>query len=397
MSMRWASAVSELPATTEALAAVYGEVREQLGGERADLVVAFVSPHHASSYDTIAGLLAAAFPGARVLGCSAGGVIGGGHEVEERPGFSLTAAALPDVKVTPLRAELGDVPAVDAGREAWDRWLGVAAIDDPHFVVLPDPFTFEPEALLGGLDKYYPTATKVGGLASGGRQGGANALWLDGATYRNGVVGVALTGDIAVDSIVAQGCRPIGNPMFVTRCRRNLLIDVDGRPVMDVLMELFQALPRRDQELLRHSLFLGVVMREDQQKYGHGDFLIRNILGQERESKGLVVGAVLREHQVVQFHLRDADTSRDDLVSMLDRYRRSGDEASSVAGALLFSCLGRGAHLYGQPDHDTSLFAEHLGARPLGGFFCSGEIGPVGGATFLHGYTSSFGLFRPKR
>jgi small ligand-binding sensory domain FIST len=107
----------------------------------------------------------------------------------------------------------------------------------------------------------------------------------------------------------------------------------------------------------------------------------------------MAVGALLEESSVVQFHLRDARTSADDLEAHLCRYR---DEAKDTPakGALLFSCLGRGVHLYGSADHDSHLFRHHLGEIPLGGFFCNGEIGPVQNKTFLHGYTSAFGLFR---
>ncbi len=394
--MKWASAVADDPIAESAVARAGESVATQLGGETPELLIAFSSAHHAASYDRIPLLLAERFPGALTLGCSAGGVIGGGREVEHRPGFSLTAASLPGVRVTPIRSSLVSVPEPEAGLEEWQATLGVPPTEDPHFVLLPDPFSFDPEGMLHALDSHYPAATKVGGLASGGREPGSNALWLGRDTHHDGMVGLALSGNVTVDSIVAQGCRPIGNPMFVTRCKQNLLIEVDGRPVAQALMDLVQTLPRRDQDLLRHSLFLGLVMREDQQEYHHGDFLIRNILGQERESKGLVVGALLHQHQVVQFHLRDADTSRDDLAAMLDRYGRD-HHGASPEGAMLFSCLGRGLHLYGRPDHDTDLYRERLGPSALGGFFCNGEIGPVGGTTFLHGYTSSFGLFRAKQ
>lgn len=394
--MKWSSAVADHSTTDDALDEVCAAVRSALGGASPHLLVLFASPHHEAAFADMPARLAREFPGAHLLGCSAGGVIGGAREIEHRPGLSLTAASLPDVRVAPFHIGRTELPSADDGLDVWESAIGASAAEDPHFVLLPDPFSFDSEQLLSALDAHFPAATKIGGLASGGRAPGSNALWLDGETYRSGLVGVALSGNVTVDSIVAQGCRPIGVPMFVTRCRQNLLLDVDGRPVMEVLMELFQALPRRDQELLRHSLFLGVVMRADQQEYRHGDFLIRNIMGQERESKGLVVGALLHDGQVVQFHLRDAETSHDDLAAMLDRYQHAG-AAATPAGALLFSCLGRGAHLYGRADHDTELFTQRLGTRALGGFFCNGEIGPVAGTTFLHGYTSSFGLFRAKR
>jgi small ligand-binding sensory domain FIST len=263
---------------------------------------------------------------------------------------------------------------------------------DAHFIVLADPFTFDAERFVREMDSRFPGGRVVGGLASGGREPGSNGLYLDGDVYRSGVVGVALAGAIDVDILVAQGCRPIGAPMFVTRCHQNVVDQLDGQRPYDVLTDLYQTLPRRDQDLFRHSLFLGMVMRP-QQEYQQGDFLIRNVLGLDRDSGVLVVGSLVEPNSVVQFHLRDAQTSTEDLDAVLSRYRNKGT-AEDAAGALMFSCLGRGAHLYGEADHDSKLVQRHLGPLALGGFFCNGEIGPVNGQTFLHGYTSSIGIFR---
>jgi small ligand-binding sensory domain FIST len=261
-------------------------------------------------------------------------------------------------------------------------------------LALADPFTFNPEPFLRDLDRVYPAGRKIGGLASGGRQPGENALFLGPETLGGGMVGVALSGDIQVDTIVAQGCRPIGQPMFVTKCQRNLIWELDGQPAVEILQSVYQQLDLADQALARRSLFLGVVMNEYQHEYRQGDFLIRNIVGMDPEHGVLAVGAILREGAVVQFHLRDAHTSAADLEQLLSAY--AGASAGlRPAGALLFSCLGRGMDLYGEPDHDTNAFRDHLGAVALGGFFCNGEIGPVQDSTFLHGYTSAFGLFKP--
>jgi small ligand-binding sensory domain FIST len=202
---------------------------------------------------------------------------------------------------------------------------------------------------------------------------------------------VALSGNLIVETIVAQGCRPIGTPLIVTRCRDNVIVEVDGRPPLLALHDLYESLDERDRELFRHSLFVGLEMREDQVEYREGDLLVRNLVGADADTGALAVGAPVKPMQVVRFLLRDARTATEDLTRLLER---SGARANPPAGALLFSCLGRGQHLFGRPDHDTDLFREKVGAVPLGGFFCNGEIGPVGGSTFLHGYTSAFALFR---
>jgi small ligand-binding sensory domain FIST len=272
---------------------------------------------------------------------------------------------------------------------------GAVADAQPHFVLLADPFTFDTEKFVRYLDGRFPDARKIGGLASGGRRPGENVLYCGEDVHRTGLVGVALDGDIELETIVAQGCRPIGEPMFVTRAQENLIYGLDGRPPIQVLEELYGRLAERDRELFRHSLFLGIVMKESSGVYRHGDFLVRNIVGIDAAKGMLAVGALVADGTIVQFHLRDAETSAADLETLLDRRRR--DAEAPPSGALLFSCLGRGRHLYGRPDHDTDVFRRYVGDVALGGFFCNGEIGPVGGTTFVHGYTSSFGLFRPRR
>ena len=213
--------------------------------------------------------------------------------------------------------------------------------------------------------------------------------------FRGGVVGLAVHGDIAVDTVVAQGCRPIGEPMLITACRQNVLLELDGKSALETLKELIGNLSERDRELAGHSLFLGVVtdqLKEDPQL---GDFLIRAIVGADRREGALAIGEILSEGHTVQFHLRDADTSSQDLEAMLTAYVGE-NSVPKEAGVLLFSCLGRGSFLYQCADHDTDMFRDKIGDMPLSGFFCNGEIGPVRGSTFLHTYTSSFGILRPR-
>ena len=392
--MKWASASSDEANLERALRRVASVVRAGLEGCRPDLLVAFVSAHHAAQFERVPKLLAEELPGALLLGCSAGGVIGGGREIEQRPGVSLSAAFLPGVTITPLRLDNDGLPSPHADAGAWQRLLGVDPASAPHFVLLPDPFTFDVESLIRGLDRAYPGNTTVGGIASGGRQPGANALFLGERVHRSGLVGLALSGNVAVDTIVAQGCRPVGDPMFVTACERNVVRALDGEPPLKVLQALHDRLEPRDRQLARHSLFLGIVMKEDRQEYRQGDFLIRNLIGIDQSSGALAIGALIDHNAVVQFHLRDAETSSQDLEALLKRHRQA--EPGAPHGSLLFSCLGRGEFLYGRPDHDSELFRRYLGEVPLGGFFCNGEIGPIHGATFLHGYTSAFGLFRSR-
>ena len=393
--MKWISTISENPALDEAIAECRVDIKNSIQDDDLDLAVTFISPHYEQSYHRVTDLVASSLGAKHVLGCSGGGVIGNGLEVEQRSGVSITVAALPDVTIRPFHIESGQLPDMDAGPDKWEELIGGCQEKDPHFVMLADPYSFPVNDLLMGLDYAFPNSTKIGGLASGASHQGQNALFLDGEVIRTGAVGLALDGNITVDTVVAQGCRPIGKPMRISKSDRNLLIELEGKAPLEVLRGMAPSLPQRDQELLRHSLFLGVVMDEFIDNPIQGDFLIRNVVGMDQNSGGLAIGEMLKEGQLVQFHLRDAETSADDLQAVLGRYATEHRE-NVIPGAVLFSCLGRGQFLYGRPNHDADMFRDKLGEIPLGGFFCNGEIGPVSGTTFLHGYTSSFGLFRPK-
>ncbi len=393
--MKWTSALSEQTILENAIAECGVAIKSSVGDADLDLAVVFISPHHEDSYDRVADMMAESLGAKHVFGCSGGGVIGNGIEIEQRPGISITAAVLPNVDIRPVHIQMDSLPDLDAGPDKWVDLFGVAPDRDPHFVMLADPYSFQVQNLLMGMDYAYPKATKIGGLASGASRQGGNALFLDGEVLRSGAIALALDGNIAVDTVVAQGCRPIGQAMRISKSERNMLLELDDTPPMEVLRNMLQTLPDRDQDLIRHSLFLGVVMDELIDDPVQGDFLIRNVVGMDQSTGALAIGEMLKEGQLVQFHLRDAETSADDLTAVLSRYADEHRE-NEIPGALLFSCLGRGEHLYGKPNHDTDLFRDKLGDVPLGGFFCNGEIGQVSGTTFLHGYTSSFGLFRPK-
>lgn len=394
--MKWATAISRGTSVEAAVLECAERITRDLGPGPVSLALAFVTPHFADYYPRFHDLVARYLGPETFIGCSGGGVIGGGEEIERAPAITLVAARLPGARVAPFHVG-GDLPDLDGPPGAWEDLVGVSADEDPQFVLLADPFSSRPEVLLAGLDYAFPAAAKIGGLASGATSPGLNALFLNGEVFAEGTVGVALSGDVAVDTVVAQGCKPIGETMRITGCRGNYLHELDGRPAFEVLRDLFEELEGRDRELARHALFVGVLMDEFREAPGPGDFLIRNLLGIDPQRGALAVGENLQEGMSVRFHLRDAETSAEDLHAVLTGYEKTVRTPEEVSGALLFSCLGRGEGLYGTPGFDTGVFHEHLAGVPVGGFFCNGEIGPVGGATFLHGYTSSFALFRPRR
>ena len=393
--MRWSSSISAEPLLHEALAECEAAIRAELDGLAPDLVVVFADVAFDHQIDSLSGFVSDHFPGATILGCTGAGVIGGGKEVESAAALSLTAAHLPGVMISSFHLTGSDMPSPDAAPDAWEDRVGTPAAADPHFLLLADPFTVDSEALLAGFDYAFPAAAKIGGLASGGSRPGAHSLYLNGATHKGGAIGVALSGDIVVDTVVAQGCRPIGHAMRVTSAERNMLLTADDRPPLEELQDLFNHASERDQELMQLNLFMGVAMDPLLDEAGAGDFLIRNIMGVDADKGAVTVGAPLREGLLVQFHVRDAETSADDLRNAFGDYLRGVGDQHAV-GALVFQCTGRGSYLYGREGHDTNMFNELIGTLPLGGFFCNGEIGPVGGTTYLHGYTSSFAIFRER-
>jgi small ligand-binding sensory domain FIST len=390
--MKWASTISERARLEEAVEEGVSCLLTDLGGARADLVVVFVSPHHAPAYARVPALVRARLPGALVLGCSADGVIGAGREREHSRAISLTAAALPGVTLTPVRVAAERMAAADGVDGHWRRATGVDPAERNAFVLLADPLTCDAQDMLAGLDETYANAPTVGGLASGA---GRNALFLAGETHGDGVVGVALQGNVEVEAVLARGCRTLGRPMFVTRHDDNVILELDGRPPLQVLETLHDAMTEEDRALLRTGLRMGLEAHPQGVEFREGDLLARSILGMDPESGALAVGAPVQQWQVAQFQLSDAKEAARELAACLERYRAAA--GAPPGGALLFSCLGRGQHFFGKPDHDTELFTRHVGHVPLGGFFCRGEIGPVNGGTFLHGQTSAFAMFRPAR
>jgi len=380
--MRFAAAVSDAEAWGRATDAVVAELRRGLDGAPADLVCLFVSPHHEPAWRSVAERVRSELPHALLLGCSARSVLAAGRELEEAPGIAALAASLPGVFLHPF--QLGASTAPD-----------LPGPEDAHVLLLVDPFGADLEAWVPALDARFPRGAKIGGVASGASQPGRNLLFLGEAAVSAGAVGVVLSGDLAVDTVVAQGCRPVGPPLFVTGARENVLYELDGQRPLDVLQRIFAAASPAEQRLFQGSLFLGIELQAEQSRFESGDFLVRNLIGSDPGSGALRVAANLEGHRVVQFHLRDGDAAAEDLERRLARY--AAGSAKDAAGALLFSCLGRGEGLFGEADHDSRAFERALGPLPLAGFFCNGEIGPVEGRTFLHGYTSAFGIFRPKR
>jgi small ligand-binding sensory domain FIST len=392
-TMQWASALSSLPSLYQALDACVAQIKTQMEGRSADLVMAFISPGFSGNFQWVAPFLAERLPSGIFLGCTGGGIIGGGQEVESMPSLALVAASLPGVDLYPFYIGPRDIPDLDSRPDSWVKALNIPEDVQPDFILLSDGQRVTD--LLQGMDFAFPNRAKIGGLVSGARY-----LFGQEKIYSEGSVGVGFAGNIVLDTVVAQGCRPIGPPFKITHSERHLLHALEDQPVIEVLRTVLSELNDRDRELARHSLSIGILSGEvggSLLNAGEGEetgtFLIRTLMGISSEG-ALAVGARLRPGQMIQFHIRDGRTSAEDMHLMLSQYH--AENGQQARGALLFSCLGRGEQLYGVPDHDLNCIQRYLGPIPVGGFFCNGEIGPVGSETYLHGFTSVVGLFRPK-
>ena len=240
--MKWASSSASSANMSEALRHVAEDVRHQLGEHVPDLALLFVSKDFAASYEHAVRLLREYLPFKLLVGCSAGGIIGGGHEMENKPAVSLTAAVLPNVDIKTVYTDTQDLPDEDASPEVWRTWLGLPEGNDTHFIILADPFSAMIEPFLTGLDYTFPSGAKIGGLASGGASAGENVLYLNDQIFHRGLIAVALNGNIAVDTIVAQGCRPIGQPLVVTKCNHNFLVEIDHQTPLNYLGQLIEEL-----------------------------------------------------------------------------------------------------------------------------------------------------------
>ena len=377
---RYAAALSLHPMAFEAVGEVAGGVIEQFEGERPDLVVFFASTHHVGAFEDITSGLRRLLEPDVLIGASAVAVAGGATEVENAPGLSVFAARFGAGRVTGV--------ALDAVET--DEGFAITGWPDDvptsgTLLMLADPYSFPMPDFLRLCNAQVPEMSVMGGMASAAAGPGGNRLALDDRIMTSGAVAVMCSDDVPIRAVVSQGCRPIGKPLTVTRAERNLAHELAGRPAMSRLQEIVQAASEEDRELMREGLHVGLVVDEHRLDFERGDFLVRNLLGVDQSTGSLAISEQVDVGQTVQFQVRDADAADEDLRCLLG--------GVSGAGVLLFTCNGRGSHLFHEPDHDAALVEELLGSVPLAGAFCAGEVGPVGGRNYLHGFTASVAVF----
>ncbi len=388
--IQFASATAQGRDIGETTRTIAESILNQIGHLPIDLLIVFLSPHFARGSAFVTDNLRDALHPRVMLGCTAEGVIGRADEFEHQAAISVIAAHLPHVEILPFALNPEDWGDMLEVRMPFEEALGA-----PHntqlFILLADPFSTPMDGMLDAFNRFYPGVPMVGGMASGSARAKGNSLLLNERVFIEGAVGVALRGAFQVDVVVSQGCRPIGQPYTITDARENMIYAIEGEPPLPHIQSLIERLAPSDQALLKNGLFIGRAIDPTKLEQGRGDFLVRGLMGVDHESGAIAIGDHVHAGETIQFHLRDATTATEDLEMLLTP-QMFFDQPS---GALLFSCNGRGTRLYPHPNGDIKTIQDVLGGVNLAGFFCAGEIGPIGGKNFLHGQTASIALFRP--
>jgi small ligand-binding sensory domain FIST len=357
-----------------------------LSGSEVDLAVVFASGLHLAAPEaTLEGVHGVLAPSA-LIGCGAGGVLGGTRELEDETAVAVWAACFDGPsEATPFHASL-------VGDESDGVVQGLPGLDGATgALMLSDPYSFPTDAALTHFAAQAPMVPVLGGLASARTEDGGGALFLGEDVHEQGAVGVTLRG-VELLPCVSQGAAPVGREVTITSASGNVIHELAGRPALETVERIIGELTVRERALVASGLLIGLVIDSGKPEYEQGDFLVRGVLGADPDSGSLVVGAGVHEGQIVRLHARDAASADEDLRRAL-RLRVEALAGAPPAGAIVFSCNGRGRGMFGVPDHDALTVARELGGAPAAGFFAAGEIGPVGGRSFLHGFTATVAVF----
>ncbi|WP_419841302.1 FIST signal transduction protein [Candidatus Poriferisodalis sp.] len=365
---------------------IVGRVLDSLGAQP-DVAVLFTSGSHIDNTEDIAAAVAELLRPEAFIGTTACSVAAGEREIEEQTAAVLWAGSLGSVQAPRARAVLLDPSGVgEGGIEQIDAAFDEVNTTGRHsMILLADPYTYPVDIAMERWAERWPGVGILGGLSSGGSMPGINRIVVDGDVFLSGAAVLVLGGSTGVTHVVSQGCRPIGQPYIITEAQGNVVRSLGGMPPYQRLQQIIAKLDPADRRLVQRGLHVGRVTDERKVDFERGDFLIRGVVGADRDSGAIAIGDEAPVGATVQFHIRDARTADEDLRAALEH-------APATGGALLFTCNGRGTHLFDEPHHDAALLAEHTGAE-VAGMFCAGEIGPVGSRSYLHGFTASMALF----
>jgi small ligand-binding sensory domain FIST len=382
-SARVGAGLSASADAVDAAAEAAREASAQLGGREPELAFLFLSAAHAGDAAAAAAAVREVLRARHLVGCVAEGVLGGERELERGPGAAVWAGSLPGADILPFHAE---AVSVDDDAFAVVGFPDAAAAS--LAVLLVDPFSFPLGPFLRRLDEERPGLPVVGGVAAGAGRPGTQALIVDEEVHEEGAAGVLVSG-VPIRTVVSQGCAPFGREPVVTAADGNVVYELAGEPALDRLRTEVGALTDEERQLVARGLLAGIVIDENRAEYGRGDYLIRGLLGIDDERRAIALGETVRVGQTLRFHVRDAASADEDLRESLD----AALGGRRAAGALAFTCNGRGTNMFPAPDHDAGVVSEVIGSPAVAGFFCGGEIGPVGGRTFLHGFTATLAVF----
>ncbi len=383
--MRIGAGISAAGDPLEGAASAARQAGAALGEAGADLAIVFASGAHLIVPEVTLAALQAELAPEVLIGCGAGGVLGGGRELEAGTAVAVWAASLDAGSVRPFHARVideGDTGVLEGLPE-----LG----SDAALILLTDPYSFPTDGVLDGLAREAPGVPVLGGLSSARTPTGDAALFSGDAVWDEGAVGVCLNG-VEMIPCVSQGATPVGREMTITAAEGSVIYELAGRPAVQAIEQAIGELSLPQRALVAGGLLIGVVIDGGKPEYEQGDFLVRGVLGMDPDTGAVSVGATVEPGQVVRLHARDARSADADLRREL-RLRAAALGGQRAAGALMFSCNGRGQSMFGETDHDAALVEDELGAPPAAGFFAAGEIGPVGGRSFLHGFTATVAVF----
>ncbi len=388
--MDFISGVTTEPLLRDALHRLQTTLAPQVGDGGVDLAVVFLSSHFRGLAQQVRIGLQEIFHPAEMIGCSAEGVIGPNDELEQTPAISVLLARLPGVTITPFSLVAQAWNDLLDDEAAFRRAVPTSTAEARLGLLFCDPFSTPVDRVLRAFERFLPGMPLLGGMASAAMAAGQNTLFLKDRILNAGAVGLLLSGEFDFDYVVSQGSRPVGDHYVVTGAGQNVIFSLENQPPLFRIQEMVDQLPEEDHQLLQRGLLIGRAIDPIQDTFGRGDFIIRSVLAADHHNGAITVGDVIRSGEIVQFHVRDALTAREDLEMLLipQAFR------PSAAGVLMFTCNGRGSRLFDSPNGDVSVVQKSLGNVPLAGFFCAGEIGPVGGRNFVHGHTVCLAIFR---
>ena len=370
------------------------QLRARFPAPRVSLGLVFIAPKLFPHAPQILEILQVHAKIPLLAGCSSKSLIADGHELEDDSGLALALYSLPGAELKAVRFTQEQLEAAEA-TEYWHDQTGILPAQTNGWLVFADPFHLDGETWLRSWNTAYPGTPVLGGLASGDFTEQLTQVYLNSEVFEEGGIAISVGGEVALASVISQGCTPIGETWTLTKVEQNFIKEIGNRPAYKVLEETFNKLSPAEQQKSRGNLFVGLATNEYLEDFHRGDFLIRNLLGGDPQTGIVAIGALPRIGQTIQFQRRDAAAATEDLRALL-AHAKQELAGKTIYGGCLCSCNGRGKGLFNAPDHDARMVQQELGPLGIAGFFCNGEIGPVGAKSFLHGFTASLALFVKK-